>query len=653
MATHLPEPLQQAAGFLRANQLTEARALLVRVLRDHPESDQAWYLLSLAVTEPDKQVDCLQRALRLNPNYNAARERLAELQSISGAPLASLPSVTTASLLPALRASRPMTAPLQEPKPASPPAAPVKPATPAKRQPDPPTPQDHVQNWRSQLANTSPSADAGTSPTAAARRSLPGPMVGLIALLVVAIVGLGGAGIYVLRLYTAPPTSPFVVVAVTPVRFPTLPPVWTATPLPSPTAIPSVTPLPTPTPSATFPPPDSTQAAQMDKIEQQVADLRGLKLEGSPARFLIPRQSVEEVLRGQLVVPALVAQLENEKLTWSALGLIKPTYDLVRYALNSSSDALGGFYLPWNKQMYVIGDHFSGIERFIYSHEFDHALTDKHFHIDAMGVYPSCASNAQRCAAIRALVEGDATLLMGQWWRQYATPKDYQDIANYRPPSQTLPEEFSPPFAAPDLNFPYQQGLDFVTTLYRRGNWAAVNKAYGDLPASTEQILHPDKYFAHEAPITVTDAALTDTLGSGWRLAGDDVLGEWTTYLILGYGADFSADLSDATAQAAARGWGGDHYQAYTNDSTQATVLAAHWVWDTAADAREFAAAMRQYQDLRFRGAKVDRPDGACWEANGQISCTFNATNGNETLWLLAPNQTVLNQVLAAYPNFP
>ena len=62
---------------------------------------------------------------------------------------------------------------------------------------------------------------------------------------------------------------------------------------------------------------------------------------------------------------------------------------------------------------------------------------------------------------------------------------------------------------------------------------------------------------------------------------------------------------------------------------------------------------MRQYQDLRYRGAKVSRPEGACWEANGQVSCTFNSTGGNETLWVVAPDQTVLNQVLTAYPNFP
>ncbi len=390
----------------------------------------------------------------------------------------------------------------------------------------------------------------------------------------------------------------------------------------------------------------------MDKIDQQVADLRGLTIQASNPRFLIPRPNVEQVLRSQLVSPALIQQLDNEKITLSALGLITPTYDLVRHELNTNTDAFGGFYSPWTKAMWVIGSQFTGVERFVYSHEFDHALVDQHFHFSDLGVYPTCTGNAQRCEAIRALVEGDATLLMGQWWQQYATPKDYQDIGSYKPFSQTLPEESSPPWVSLDLEFPYKQGLAFVQDLYHRGSWPAVNKAYANLPASTEQILHVDKYLAHEAPITVSDPALTNTLGAHWRSVGDDVLGEWTTYLLLGYGADVSAQLDDTTAQKAAQGWGGDHYQAFYNGSTRQTVLAAHWVWDTSADAREFAAAMRQYQDLRFRGAKVDRVDGACWGADGQASCIFNPTAGNETLWLLAPNQTVLNQVLAAFPGF-
>jgi hypothetical protein len=351
-----------------------------------------------------------------------------------------------------------------------------------------------------------------------------------------------------------------------------------------------------------------------------------------------------------LIEQGYAKTLADQARSLSALGLIKPTYDLLKYAMNGLADNVGGFYIPWLKLLFVIGTRFGGVERFVFSHEFDHALTDQHFQIGALGVYPDCLGDQQRCAAIRAVVEGDATLLMQQWWRQYAGPQDYQDILRYRPPGQTLPEDYPPPYVSRDLEFPYLKGLSFVQFLYKRGNWAEVNRAYTKLPASTEQILHPDKYLANEQPIAVSAPPLTATLGANWRMIDDNVLGEWTTYLILGAGADLAAQIDDATALKATQGWGGDHYQVYTNDVTSQTVLAAQWVWDTPRDATEFKSAMTQYLDERFRGAKIDRAAGDCWESNQQTSCFF--VNGDKSLWLLAPDVPTLDAVLTQYSDF-
>jgi hypothetical protein len=286
----------------------------------------------------------------------------------------------------------------------------------------------------------------------------------------------------------------------------------------------------------------------------------------------------------------------------------------------------------------------------VFAHEFDHALTDQHFDIGALGVYPDCLGDEQRCAAIRALVEGDATLLMQQWWRQYAGPQDYEDILRYRPPSQTLPEDYPPPYVSRDLEFPYLEGLKFVEYLHQRGNWAEVNRAYENLPFSTEQILHPEKYLSNEQPIALIAPPLTDTLGADWRLIDDNVLGEWTTYLILHAGADLAAQIPDSDALKAAQGWGGDRYQVYYNDVISQTVLAAEWVWDTPRDATEFKTAMLKHLGERFRGLKIDRGTRDCWESNQQTSCFLG--NGDRALWLLAPDVTTLEGMLAQYPEF-
>ena len=54
------------------------------------------------------------------------------------------------------------------------------------------------------------------------------------------------------------------------------------------------------------------------------------------------------------------------------------------------------------------------------------------------------------------------------------------------------------------LEFPYAEGLLFVTDVWGLGGYNAVNQALQTPPPSTEQILHSEKYYNHEAPVAVT-----------------------------------------------------------------------------------------------------------------------------------------------------
>ena len=337
----------------------------------------------------------------------------------------------------------------------------------------------------------------------------------------------------------------------------------------------------------------------------------------------------------------------------ATLGLVRPSTDLIRYTLNSFADNLGGFYVPWQNVVYVLGEKFGGIEYQAYTHEYAHALVDQKYRTDDMGVYPPplCQIEGQRCQAIRALLEGDATLVTEQRTTKYATADEKKDLAKYEPQSQALPDAAAPLYLTRDVAFVYEQGAKFVDALYQRGGWTAVNKALENLPDSTEQILHLEKYLAGEKPITLTTAPLTSTLGEPWVLLSSDALGEWRTYLLLSSGVDEAARLSEETAQQAAEGWGGDHYEVYLNPQTDQTVLAAQWAWDTPEDAAEFKQALSAYLDLRFRGAKAQIPDQDCWSANRQTTCLYSSDQGS-LLWLLGPDYPTIEKARQAYSGF-
>jgi len=607
----LPDVLNQAIEYLREGSPELARPILVHYLQSHPRSDIGWYLLSFAIPEHARQVESLDRALSINPGNTKARDRLASLTGQVPPSGSQAPS-----------------------------------ASPAVRR---------------QLPRGGAGAASGglASSRRLGRQWPPWVMPTAIAVSVVLILAaVGGAYVFfqfVRSTIGQRESSAATAVAGTATTRATLgaavglPVTWT----PTESLTPSMTPQPSATSTiaatATPVPPDAETRQEMTTIQEQVADLRGLQIEGDPPSYVITVGQVRPYLEGSFLAGGgtqqVVADLSH---TLVALGLTKPTYDLYTNILNGLSDSIGGFYLPWSKEIFVIGNRFSGIERWVYSHEYDHALVDQHYHIDQAGVYPLCEKTQDECRAVEALVEGDATLLMSQWVTQYAGPQDIKDILSYKPPRHTLPDDFPPPYAGADSLFPYDQGLAFVNALYDRGNWAEINRAYESLPVSTEQIMHVDKYLSHEAPIDVSARDVASVLNADWRLVTQDTLGEWTTYLMLAYAADEAAQVDLATADRAANGWGGDSYQVLYNDATNQAVMAADWVWDTAPDAGDFRAALEGMLGNRYRGGVLPSERGHCWSVGTEASCVVSGAR--EVVWILGPIDLTPGPLLSRYP---
>jgi len=632
----LDDILKQGIAAYRSGNFPLARQLLYQVVRDDPYSIPGWLWLSAVVENDAEKRECLENILKIDHNNLTARKGLEKLDAQQqAAPSAEVP-------LSALFASQ------DEPE-ETPAAATQKPEGPATQltrelsggdEPLPPEETGQVDD-----------KDKGKKKAKPSRWLVLG---------VIAIVGclcLGGAFL-ALQSYITSMLSPQNIAAVTPVNYNAEATLFSPTPTLTPTISPTatqtftITPLPTKTatPTATFPPANPTIVVEMDRIEQQVSDLRGLPITGEVSAYVIPNLRAKELLLEQILTDEVQTELDQQQVVLSKLGLIKPTYSLENAALNHIVDNIGGFYQPWSKEIFVLGIWFRGMEHYIYSHEYDHALVDMTYNFEQMELDAGCIHNSQRCQAMDALIEGDATLLMNQWLVQYATPQDYQDLINYRPPLMALPEEFPPPYVVEEVNFAYGYGFQFVKFLHDRGNWAEVNNAYTNPPTTTEQILHPEKYLTGEQAIPVDDPHIVDLLGEGWEEYEYNSLGEWTTYLLLGFGADYAAQVNLDNAEGGAAGWGGDRYQVAHNPTSGQTVLTAHWVWESLNDAQEFLTNLKYSQNERFRGNVLSHPTASCWEMNGETSCIF--AREEQTLWIIAPDLNTVEKVLTQYPFF-
>lgn len=289
--------------------------------------------------------------------------------------------------------------------------------------------------------------------------------------------------------------------------------------------------------------------------------------------------------------PAEIAAQEG---LWKRLGLLPQGASLVSLNEQLLSSQVLGLYDPETKALYVVarGADIGPLERFTMSHELDHALQDQHFDLQKLDP-PGVFDQGDRSLAHVSVAEGDATLVMTQWALQNLSPADLgQIVQESSDPAQQQLLASMPPILSQGLQFPYSTGLSFVTGIYQAGGWTAVDALYANPPVSTEQVMHPAKYAAHEAPVPVSiDPGLAASMGAGWTVAMQDTLGEFQLGVWL-KGANANDPTVSAAADTAAAGWGGDRVAYLTGPGGQ-DVAVMKTAWDTPKDATEFLAAAR------------------------------------------------------------
>jgi hypothetical protein len=140
-----------------------------------------------------------------------------------------------------------------------------------------------------------------------------------------------------------------------------------------------------------------------------------------------------------------------------------------------------------------------------------------------------------------------------------------------------------PPFLQELLQWPYVAGPRFILSRLQDGGTEAVDEALRDLPVSTEQILHPQRY-PDDTPQPLDVPDLSGALGPGWRDLDVMEVGEAWLQLAL------SLRIDGVLLDRATPGWDGGIYRAWTDGRRVAVLLRT--AWDTPRDAGEFAAAM-------------------------------------------------------------
>jgi len=358
----------------------------------------------------------------------------------------------------------------------------------------------------------------------------------------------------------------------------------TSAPIATTTTLPPVTAAP-PTPTGT----SLSAEQQFAAIRTQVEAIRGLQPKAAVEPVTIDAAQLATNLGAEFDSSMKPADLRNANDELITLGLLPKGSSLRDLSLALEAGQVAGYYSPDKKQLFVVSRDggLGGDELATYSHEFTHQLQDQN--LDLSKLQLDASDQTDRSFGRLALVEGDATSVQSTWMSANLTPKQLGEVMQAAlDPAALKAFNDAPRYLRETSLFPYDDGLTFVDNLIAQGGYDAVNAAFKNPPASTEQVLHPAKYLSHEAPIAVTlPKDVATTLGAGWSIASEDTLGELVLRIWL------EQVLSAPDAAAAAAGCGGDRL-ALLRGPNDAVALALRTEWDTAADADAFLAAATQ-----------------------------------------------------------
>ncbi|MGQ0607003.1 MAG: hypothetical protein ACT4OQ_00865 [Chloroflexota bacterium] len=378
-------------------------------------------------------------------------------------------------------------------------------------------------------------------------------------------------------------------------------------------------------PEASIPGAAEAQAI-LDEIEQQVTAIRGLAEADIGPAEIISREELAEELLELFDEEYPLEERERDNIALRALGLLAADQDIAELQLELLGDQVLGFYDDIEKRMVIVSDAGLDVEaRITYAHEYTHALQDAAFGLDSLET--DADGEDDRGLARVALIEGDATVTMLSWMLQHLSQGEILEYFE----SVEIPDTSGiPSWMVAQLAFPYDAGLTWSTALAggdpTNPDFAEIDAAYDDPPASTEQIIDLEAWESRETPDTVQLPDLAAALGDGWEEVDATPIGEATINIMLEY---FGVSLLDA--QEASDGWGGDRAVIVTGPD-DAFAVAWRLAWDSPADANEFLAAYGTVVDgLDFPASVTELPNGEILVAHAStdelLAQTVNAAD--------------------------
>ena len=364
------------------------------------------------------------------------------------------------------------------------------------------------------------------------------------------------------------------------------------------------------------------------EIQRDLERLRGEEFSSPVAVKVSSKADLIEYMKVRSAKTDPPAKLAADEQVAKMLGVVDPGLDVQAKLQQLLESQVAGFYDPDTKSFSLMETLPVGLTKITLAHELDHALDDQLFDLD--GHIAALGNDTDTQFAFQAVVEGSGTAVMTEWMMSSGNVSELLGSVSDQQRAELSSMAGAPPWLWKPLLGCYITGGAF---LLRTDNWLAaqqslamkqgslasadVRAAFAKPPRSTEQVLHPEKYWDPKKLDEPRAVAIdTSKIERGWQVLREDTLGEFLVAMICTPPSQRDVDISNEAAvmgltftNQVAVGWGGDRLVLLGNGD--ARVLRWVTAWDSARDAGEFYGAMTQLMpsfEAAARALSGDKP---------------------------------------------
>jgi hypothetical protein len=361
--------------------------------------------------------------------------------------------------------------------------------------------------------------------------------------------------------------------------------------------------------------------AQVPAIAAQLTRISGLKLRRPVPCDFITRQQVNQFLKKRVSEESNPEDLRAEEITLKKFGLIPQDFDLAKSEVDLLTEQAAAFYDYDRKKLFITDTTDSESQTSVLAHELSHALADQNYNLGRF-IKQGRKSDDGSTARL-AVMEGQATWLMSEYLARQAG-QSLRDSATLAAMMASLAGgdttsdkangdypvfDQEPLYLRLTLVFPYTKGMSFQNAVLQRDAQQGFGEVFLHPPVSTQQILHPEKYFDHVQP---TQPALPVVhLPRGYKGLVGGELGELEQGILLEQfaGKERAAELAPH--------WRGCAFELHENKKARRVVLLYAAEWDSEASAREYFSAYAQAMRKKWKAMTVTSQEADALEGTG------------------------------------